>query len=219
MVDQERNSMKLDQVADDVNVKGEKFALMELPYSRTDLEPHMSRDTLDLHYGKHHQTYVDKLNELIKGSEYENKSLKEIIVDSRDANDGIFNNAGQNYNHIIFWQSMTKDGDDPTPELLSKIEDSFDSLDEFKEAFIDTGMKQFGSGWVFLVLEDGKMKWKAYSNANNPVGEANVEVLASCDVWEHSYYLDYKNDRKAYLTAWVNELINYKFIESRLLES
>ena len=99
--------MKLDQVADDVNVKGGKFTLMELPYDRKDLEPTMSRETLDLHHGKHHQTYIDKLNDLIDGTEYENKSLKQIIVDSRDADDGIFNNAGQNYNHIIFWQSMT----------------------------------------------------------------------------------------------------------------
>ena len=210
--------MKLDQVADDVNVKGGKFALMELPYSRTDLEPYMSRETLDLHFGKHHQTYVDKLNDLIKGSEYENKTLKQIIVDSRDTDDGVFNNAGQNFNHIIFWQSMTKNGDDPSPDLLAKIEKSFGSLEEFKQKFIDAGIKQFGSGWVFLVLEGDEMKWKTYANANNPVGE-DVEILAACDVWEHSYYLDYKNDRKAFLEAWINELINYDFIQSRLLES
>jgi len=210
--------MKLDQVADDINVKGDKFTLMELPYSRTSLEPYMSRDTLDLHHGKHHQTYIDKLNDYIKGTEYENKSLKQIIVDSRDANDGIFNNAGQNYNHIIFWQSMTSKYEEPSTELQSKIEDSFGSLDSFKETFIAKGVDQFGSGWVFLVLEEGKVTWKSYSNANNPVGE-DVEVLASCDVWEHSYYLDFKNDRKAFLTNWINKLVNYKFIESRLLES
>ena len=149
--------MKLDQVADDINVKGEKFNLIELPYSRTDLEPHMSRDTLDLHYGKHHAGYVEKLNELIKGTEYENLSLKQIIVDSRDADDPIFNNAGQNYNHIIFWQSMTPDYEEPSQEMLDHIEDSFDSLDAFKEKFVDAGIKRFGSGWVFLVLEKGKL--------------------------------------------------------------
>jgi Fe-Mn family superoxide dismutase len=210
--------MKLDQVADDVNVKGGKFTLMDLPYDRKDLEPTMSRETLDLHHGKHHQTYIDKLNDLIDGTEYENKSLKQIIVDSRDADDGIFNNAGQNYNHIIFWQSMTDAYEEPSQALQTKIDDSFGSMDAFKNAFVDAGVKQFGSGWVFLVLEGDKLAWKTYSNANNPVGE-DVDVLASCDVWEHSYYLDFKNDRKAFLTDWINKLVNYKFIESRLLEA
>jgi len=210
--------MKLDQVADDVNVKGGKFTLMELPYDRKDLEPTMSRETLDLHHGKHHQTYIDKLNDLIDGTEYENKSLKQIIVDSRDTDDGIFNNAGQNYNHIIFWQSMTDAYEEPSQELQTKIDDSFGSMDAFKDAFVDAGVKQFGSGWIFLVLEGDKLAWKTYSNANNPVGE-DVDVLASCDVWEHSYYLDFKNDRKAFLTDWINKLVNYKFIESRLLEA
>ena len=101
---------------------------------------------------------------------------------------------------------------------LPVIEEDFESLDAFKDAFVDAGIKQFGSGWVFLVLEDDKLAWKTYSNANNPVGE-DVDVLAAFDVWEHSYYLDYKNDRKEHLTRVINELINYKFIESRLLES
>jgi len=210
--------MKLDQVADDINVKGDKFNLVELPYGRTALEPQMSRDTLDLHYGKHHSGYVDKLNDLIKGTEYESMSLKELIVASRDTDDAIFNNAGQNYNHIIFWQSMTPKYEEPSQELLDHIEDAFESLDEFKEKFVDAGMKRFGSGWVFLVLEKGKMAWKTTPNGDNPVGD-DVEVLASCDVWEHSYYLDYKNDRKKYLETWINELVNYKFIESRLIEA
>jgi Fe-Mn family superoxide dismutase len=210
--------MKLDQVADDVNVNGGKFQLMDLPYDRKDLEPVMSRDTLDLHYGKHHQGYVTKLNELIKGSEYESRSLKEIIVDSRDANDGVFNNAGQNFNHIIFWQSMTPDYEEASESLQKRIEANFDDMDTFKNAFVEAGMKQFGSGWVYLVVENGVLKWKTYSNADNPVGE-DVEILASCDVWEHAYYLDHKNDRKTYLTDWINKLVNYKFIESRLLEA
>jgi len=210
--------MKLDQVADDINVKGDKFNLVELPYGRTALEPQMSRDTLDLHYGKHHSGYVDKLNDLIKGTEYESMSLKELIVASRDTDDAIFNNAGQNYNHIIFWQSMTPKYEEPSQELLDHIEDAFKSLDEFKEKFVDAGMKRFGSGWVFLVLEKGKLAWKTTPNGDNPVGD-DVEVLAACDVWEHSYYLDYKNDRKKYLETWINELVNYKFIESRLIEA
>jgi len=210
--------MKLDQVADDVNVNGGKFTLMELPYDRKDLEPVISRDTLDLHHGKHHQTYIDKLNDLIQGTEYENKSLKQIIVDSRDADAGIFNNASQNYNHIIYWQSMTDNYEEPSETMLKKIEEDFDSMDAFKDAFVDAGVKQFGSGWVFLVLEKGKLAWKTYSNADNPVGE-DVDILAAFDVWEHSYYLDFKNDRKQHLTRLINELVNYKFIESRLLES
>jgi len=210
--------MKLDQVADDINVKGKKFTLMELPYSRTSLEPYMSRETLDLHYGKHHAGYVDKLNELIKGTEYESMSLKELIVASRDTDDSIFNNAGQNYNHIIFWQSMNPRFESPSEELQSKIDQSFGSQDEFISKFIDAGMKRFGSGWIWLVLEDNQLKWKTTPNADNPVGD-DVEVLAGCDVWEHSYYIDYKNDRKKYLETWINKLINYEFIASRLLES
>ena len=210
--------MKLDQVADDINVKGKKFTLMELPYSRTALEPYMSRETLDLHYGKHHAGYVDKLNELIKGTEYESMSLKELIVASRDTDDSIFNNAGQNYNHIIFWQSMNPRFESPSEELQSKIDQSFGSQDEFISKFIDAGMKRFGSGWIWLVLEDNQLKWKTTPNADNPVGD-DVEVLAGCDVWEHSYYIDYKNDRKKYLETWINKLINYEFIASRLLES
>jgi superoxide dismutase, Fe-Mn family len=209
--------MKLDQVADDINVKGEKFSLMELPYGRTKLEPYMSRDTLDLHYGKHHAGYVDKLNELIKGTEYENMSLKELIIASRDTDDGIFNNAGQNYNHVIFWQSMTPNYQEPSQELLSKINESFGSMDEFVTQFIDAGTKRFGSGWVWLVLENNKLKWKTTANADNPIGD-DVEVLAGCDVWEHSYYLDYKNDRKKYLETWIKNLINFEFIQSRLFE-
>lgn len=210
--------MKLDQVADDINVKGDKFVLIDLPYGRTALEPYMSRDTLDLHYGKHHAGYVDKLNDLIKGTEYESMSLKELIVASRDTDDAVFNNAGQNYNHIIFWQSMTPKYEDPSEKLLSKIDDSFGSIDEFKSKFVDAGIKRFGSGWVFLVVENSKMAWKTTPNGDNPVGD-DVEVLAACDVWEHSYYLDYKNDRKKYLETWIDKLINYKFIESRFLES
>ena len=209
--------MKLDQVADDINVAGEKFKLMDLPYSTSALEPYMGRDTLATHYGKHHQTYVDKLNDLIKDSEYENKSLKEVIIKSRDNDDGIFNNAGQNYNHIIFWQSMTPKYEDPSEEMQNRIEDSFTSMEEFKSQFVDAGMKRFGSGWIFLILEDGKLKWKTTSNADNPVGD-EVEVILSCDIWEHSYYLDFKNDRKKYLENWIDNLVNYKFAESRLLE-
>ena len=210
--------MKLDQVADDVNVNGGKFTLMDLPYKRTDLEPVISRDTVDLHYGKHHSGYVDKLNDLIKGTEYEDKSLKQIIIESRDNDQAIFNNAGQNFNHIIYCQSLTPDYEEPSQEMQDHIEDSFDTMEKFKEAFVDAGMKRFGSGWVYLVLENGKLKFKTYPNADNPVGE-DVAILAAFDVWEHSYYLDYKNDRKEHLTRVINELINYKFIESRLLEA
>ena len=210
--------MKLDQVADDINVKGKKFTLMELPYGRTNLEPYMSRETLDLHYGKHHAGYVEKLNELIKGTEYESMSLKELIVASRDTDDAIFNNAGQNFNHIIFWQSMNPRFELPSEELQSKIDQSFGSQDEFISKFIDAGMKRFESGWIWLVLEDNQLKSKTTPNPDNPVGD-DVEVLAGCDVWEHSYYIDYKNDRKKYLETWINKLINYEFIASRLLES
>ena len=210
--------MKIETVADDVKIMGNKFTLMDLPYGRTDLEPNMGRDTLDTHYGKHHQAYVDKLNDLIKGTEYENMSLKEIIVATRDNNDGIFNNAAQNFNHIIFWQSMTDNYQDPSETMQKKIEDSFESMDKFVSEFVDAGMKRFGSGWVFLIMENGKLAWKTYSNADNPVGE-DTDILLAVDVWEHTYYLDYKNDRKKFLETFMSDMINYAFLESRLLEA
>ena len=210
--------MKIETVADDVKIMGNKFTLMDLPYGRTDLEPNMGRDTLDTHYGKHHQAYVDKLNDLIKGTEYENMSLKEIIVATRDNNDGIFNNAAQNFNHIIFWQSMTDNYQDPSDTMQKKIEDSFESMDKFVSEFVDAGMKRFGSGWVFLIMENGKLAWKTYSNADNPVGE-DTDILLAVDVWEHTYYLDYKNDRKKFLETFMSDMINYAFLESRLLEA
>jgi len=210
--------MKIETVADDVKIMGNKFTLMDLPYGRTDLEPNMGRDTLDTHYGKHHQAYVDKLNDLIKGTDYENMSLKEIIVASRGKDDGIFNNAAQNFNHIIFWQSMTDNYQDPSDTIKNKIEESFGSMDKFVSEFVDSGMKRFGSGWVFLIMEDGKMVWKSYSNADNPVGE-DTDILLAVDVWEHTYYLDYKNDRKKFLETFMSDMINYAFLESRLLEA
>jgi len=210
--------MKIETVADDVKIMGNKFTLMDLPYGRTDLEPNMGRDTLDTHYGKHHQAYVDKLNDLIKGTDYENMSLKEIIVASRGKDDGIFNNAAQNFNHIIFWQSMTDNYQDPSDTIKNKIEESFGSMDKFVSEFVDSGMKRFGSGWVFLIMEDGKMVWKSYSNADNPVGE-DTDILLAVDVWEHTYYLDYKNDRKKFLETFMSDIINYAFLESRLLEA
>ena len=210
--------VKVDAVADDVKINGDKFTLMDLPYDRKDLEPYMGRETLDTHYGKHHQTYVDKLNDLIKGTDYENMSLKEIIVASRDNDDAVFNNAAQNYNHIIFWQSMTDEYQEPTEEMKNKIESSFESMEKFKSDFVDAGIKRFGSGWVFLIMENGKLAWKTYSNADNPVGE-DVEILLAVDVWEHTYYLDYKQDRKKFLETYMENLINYAFIEQRLLEA
>ena len=207
--------MKLDQVADDVNVNGGKFTLMDLPYKRTDVEPVISRDTVDLHYGKHHSGYVDKLNDLIKGTEYEDKSLKQIIIESRDNDQAIFNNAGQNFNHIIYFQSLTPDYEEPSQEMQDHIEDSFDTMEKFKEAFVDAGMKRFGSGWVYLVLENGKIKFKTYPNADNPVGE-DVAILAAFDVWEHSYYIDFRNKRPVYLKNFVDNLVNWENVASRL---
>jgi Fe-Mn family superoxide dismutase len=145
-------------------------------------------------------------------------SLKEIIVASRGKDDGIFNNAAQNFNHIIFWQSMTDNYQDPSDTIKNKIEESFGSMDKFVSEFVDSGMKRFGSGWVFLIMEDGKMVWKSYSNADNPVGE-DTDILLAVDVWEHTYYLDYKNDRKKFLETFMSDMINYAFLESRLLEA
>ena len=201
-----------------VRKQNQEFELMELPYSTQALEPQMSRETVELHHGKHHQTYVTNMNKFIAGSDYENMNLRDIVKNSYEKDRGVFNNAAQNLNHIIFWNGMSPDKVEMPTAVAEALESAFGSLDSAREKFIDLGLKQFGSGWVYLILENGDMKFRTYSNADNPVGE-DVDILAAFDVWEHSYYLDYKNDRKAHLTRVINELINYKFIESRLIEA
>jgi Fe-Mn family superoxide dismutase len=195
------------------------FSLDQLPYNKDFLSPYVSAQTLEFHWGKHHQAYVNNLNKLIEGTEFSNKSLEEIILAThkKDNYTAIFNNAAQVWNHTFLWHSMSKDKS-ASKDLLSKIDEAFGSYEQFTAAFKAAGLAQFGSGWVWLVLDrdSGKLKIEKTANAEDPLTTGNLVPLLTCDVWEHAYYLDYKNDRAAYLDAFINHLINWDFVEQNL---
>lgn len=179
---------------------------MTLPYELDALEPHMSKETLNFHYGKHHQTYVTKLNDMIEETIYADKTLTEIIKTSEGP---IFNNAAQIYNHDFFWHSLTPQMTTPRGELLVMLEVAFGSVDEFIEAFTNTAIGLFGSGWVWLVVNNGKLEIMTTSNAGTPIRDGVVPLL-TLDVWEHAYYIDYRNVRPEYIKAyWA--LVNWDF--------
>ena len=194
------------------------FELPSLPYANDALAPYMSAETLDFHYGKHHQTYVTNLNNLIKDTDLQNSSLEEIVIkSSKDSSmAGIFNNAGQHWNHILFWQCMKPNGGGSIPsELEARLNSDFGSVDQFKEAFIQAGTTQFGSGWAWLAIDNGKLVVTKSANASNPLVDGMKPILG-CDVWEHSYYIDYRNKRPDYLKAFLDSLVNWEFVASQL---
>ena len=194
------------------------FELPSLPYANDALAPYMSSETLDFHHGKHHQTYVTNLNNLVKDTDMKDSSLEEIVVkSSKDSSmAGIFNNAGQHWNHILFWQCMKPNGGGSMPsELESRITSDLGGIDQFKEAFIQAGTTQFGSGWAWLAIDNGKLVVTKSPNASNPLVDGMKPILG-CDVWEHSYYIDYRNRRPEYLDKFVENLINWEFVESLL---
>ena len=194
------------------------FELPKLNYSKSALAPHMSEETLDLHHGKHHQTYITNLNNLIQNSGLENNSLEEIVKKtfSEKSKVGIFNNAGQHWNHILFWNCMKPKGGGALPTKLEKrINSDFGSVDKFKEQFIQAGITQFGSGWAWLVIDNGKLAITKTANASNPL-VSNMKPILGCDVWEHSYYVDYRNRRPDYLKSFLENLVNWEFVESQL---
>ena len=178
----------------------------------------MGRETLELHHGKHHQAYVTKLNELIAGTPLEGKSLDEIVKASSGdpAKQGIFNQAGQHWNHIEFWQMMKPNGGGAIPgELEKKIVADFGSVDAFKEQFVAAGVGQFGSGWCWLIVgADGKLACTKTANADNPLAHGQ-HALLGCDVWEHSYYLDHRNRRPDYIKAFLEKLVNWEYVAQR----
>jgi len=182
--------------------------LIELPYAHDALEPMMSSETLEYHYGKHHATYVSKLNGLIQDTEYESKSLVEII---KNGDGAIFNNAAQVYNHDFFWNNLSPETTTPSLALDSIIGSQYGSLEKFKKAFIEKGLGLFGSGWVWLCIDDvGQLSIVTTSNADNPIRSGLVPLMV-CDVWEHAYYIDYRNARADYLeNFW--KLINWRFV-------
>jgi superoxide dismutase, Fe-Mn family len=191
--------------------------LPALPYALNALEPHISQQTLEFHYGKHHQGYLNKLNELTQGTPMATQSLEEIMHsthgDSTKA--GIFNNAAQVWNHTFYWSSMAPNGGgQPSGELLHQITSTFGSFEDFKVAFKEAAVTQFGSGWAWLVLDkDRKLKIVKTGNAANPMTDGLTPIL-TCDVWEHAYYLDYQNRRPDYVGIFLNSLVNWEFAES-----
>ncbi|PHM28557.1 superoxide dismutase [Fe] [Xenorhabdus budapestensis] len=189
------------------------FELPALPYAKDALEPHISAETLEYHYGKHHNAYVVNLNNLIKDTEFAGKSLEEIIKISEG---GIFNNAAQVWNHTFYWHSLSPNGGgEPTGKVAEAINNSFGSFAEFKQQFTDAALKNFGSGWTWLVKKtDGSLAIVNTSNAATPLTGENKPVL-TVDVWEHAYYIDYRNARPQYLEHfWA--LVNWKFVEENL---
>jgi Fe-Mn family superoxide dismutase len=183
--------------------------LPELPFGRNALAPHISEETLNFHYGKHHQAYVNNLNKLIVGTEFENLALEEIV---KKASGGIFNNAAQVWNHTFYWKGLDpKGGGQPGGELAKAIEKSFSSVDEFKKAFSQSAATLFGSGWAWLVKnKDGSLSIEQTSNAGNPLTGGKTPLL-TCDVWEHAYYIDYRNARAGYIEAFW-KIVNWNFV-------
>jgi Fe-Mn family superoxide dismutase len=191
-----------------------QFELMELPFDKGALEPYISVETMTYHYGKHHAAYVNKLNLLLEKSDLKEKSLEYII---KNAEGALFNNAAQVFNHDFYWLGMINQPTTPSVALEDLIDENFGSMETFKETFIDAAMGIFGSGWAWLVFENGKLAIKQYSNADNPVRHDLVPLL-TCDVWEHAYYIDYRNARKGYLEKWFN-LINWEFVSDNLADA
>ena len=192
--------------------------LPELPYSLDALEPHISRNTLEFHYGKHHAGYVTNLNNLVAGTDLEAKSLEDTILavagDATKA--GIFNNAAQVWNHSFYWQGMKPNGGgQPSGALAARIDADFGSFDAFKEQFKAAGATQFGSGWAWLVLDGGTLKVTKTANADLPLAHGQ-KALLTMDVWEHAYYLDYQNRRPDYMTTYLDKLVNWDFVAANL---
>ena len=188
------------------------FTLPDLPYAYDALAPYMSRETLEYHHDKHHLAYVNNGNNLLKGTEFEGKSLEEIVIGSFGKNAPLFNNAGQHYNHLHFWNWMKPNGGGAIPgELEKKIIEDIGSVEKFKEDFIAAGVGQFGSGWAWLALKDGKLVVAKSANGESPLVTGATPILG-VDVWEHSYYIDYRNRRPDYLKAFVDHLVNWDYV-------
>lgn len=187
------------------------FTLPDLPYSYDALAPFMSRETLEFHHDKHHKAYLDAMLPMIAGTPLENASIEEIVVASYRDNSKLFNQAGQYYNHLHFWNWMKPAGGGAVPgRLQQQIEQDIGSMDEFRGQFIEAGKTQFGSGWAWLEWRDGKLAVTKTPNGENPLTTGGQPILG-VDVWEHSYYIDYRNARPKYLEAWFDNLINWEY--------
>jgi len=189
------------------------FTLPDLPYPKDALAPHLSAETLEYHYGKHHNAYVTNLNGLVEGTEFADKSLEEIVM---TASGGMFNNAAQVWNHSFYWNSMKpKGGGVPTGAVATAIDRDFGSFDAFKAAFAKAGATLFGSGWTWLVVEGGTLKIVQTSNADLPLKHGQTP-LVTMDVWEHAYYIDFRNQRPVYIETFLNNLVDWDFAARNL---
>ena len=188
--------------------------LPALPWAREALAPHISAETIDYHYGKHHQTYVTNLNNMIKGTEFENLDLVAIVKKSQG---GMFNNAAQIWNHTFYWNSLSpKGGGEPSGKLADAIKKAFGGFAQFKEEFSKTAVGTFGSGWGWLVQRaDGSLGLVSTSNAATPITGSDKPLL-TCDVWEHAYYIDYRNARPKYIETFLDSLVNWDFVAANV---
>lgn len=190
------------------------FTLPKLPYDKIALEPYISRDTLNFHHEKHHQTYVTKLNDLIEGTDFAGLDLEDIITKTvnKDEFTGIFNNAAQVWNHTFYWHCMKPEGGgEPTDAIAESIDQAFGSYDEFRTAFKQAALTQFGSGWAWLVMDSEGLRIMKTANADTPIAHG-IKPLLTCDVWEHAYYLDYQNRRPDYVDTFLDHLVNWDFV-------
>jgi len=189
------------------------FELPPLPYEMDALAPHISKETLEYHYGKHHQTYVTNLNNLVEGTDDANASLEDIIL---KAEGGLFNNAAQVWNHSFYWASMSPDGGgEPTGEIADKINGAFGSYADFREGFVKAATTQFGSGWAWLVDNGGTLEIMQTANADLPM-KHSAKALLTIDVWEHAYYIDFRNARPNYINTFMDSLVNWDFVAQNL---
>lgn len=183
------------------------FELPKLPYAYDALEPHIDKETLEIHHTKHHNTYVTKLNDAVKGTDLESKSIEDIIKNLNSVPDDIRtavqNNGGGHYNHSLFWEMLTPNASEPSGEVVDAISSTFGSLDKFKEEFAAAAAGRFGSGWAWLVVDNGELSIVSTPNQDNPLSEGKIPVLG-LDVWEHAYYLKYQNKRPDYISAFWN---------------
>jgi Fe-Mn family superoxide dismutase len=186
-----------------------EFEIPDLPYAKQALEPHISKQTLETHYEKHHKGYLAKLKKEIEGKPEADRSLEDLI---RTSEGKVFNFAAQVWNHSFYWRSMQPDGGGkPAGDLLAKLDEAFGSVDDFKQAFADAATGEFGSGWAWLVVDpNGRLRVRSSSDADNPLGSGQVPLL-TIDVWEHAYYLDYQNERGKYVDAVIDNLLDWDF--------
>lgn len=195
--------------------------LPELPYAKDALTPHISAETLGFHHGKHHAAYVSKMNAAIEGTAKADLPLEDLIrAAASEGDQGLFNNAAQTWNHTFYWNSMTpKGGGAPKGDLAERIDRDFGSLDGFRKAFADAGATQFGSGWAWLIVRDGKLEVRKTLNAETPLTEDGAVPLLTMDVWEHAYYLDFQNRRPDYIETFLDKLVNWDFAAGNLAKS